>query len=213
MRLVRVLAALAALLFTGTAIMIATISDPPERVLPRPSPSSAPATTTTTEPPATTTSEAPTTTGAVVTSPPTTRFLAPPTAAPTTASLPPVLVGGFIGAMNRDRAANGLAPLAPHGLLTAFAQSAAQRIAALGALVHSDLVGIGVSSGLNREFRALGENIAYASATFTVDQFEALWMASPAHRANILGAFTHAGIGEAMDGQGRRFVAVWFGGP
>jgi uncharacterized protein YkwD len=111
--------------------------------------------------------------------------------------------------MNGDRAANGVGPLCGNGQLAGLAQNWANWMAANLSLTHQDLNGaIG-----GTPFNTMGENILVAPSTTSVGDWEAAWMNSSGHRANILsGAFTAAGVGIAYSNDGRVWVAVDFGG-
>lgn len=215
MRVARVVGALIALLFTGTAVLVGTRHAPEEQALPRPATTLAPfVAPTTTELPSTTTTEAPTTTGPVVTSPPTTRPPAPPTAAPTTAPAPvpqpaPVSSDGYVNAINAQRANAGLGPVVWDGGLASRAQRYAGYLASIGQLVHSDLNQFFAGT----PFWALGEILAYGPSSWGPVEFTNLWMNSPSHREQILMPFyTHAGSGIVIDGQGRKWAVIEFGG-
>jgi uncharacterized protein YkwD len=119
--------------------------------------------------------------------------------------------GDTVVAMNHDRAANGLGGLAVDGQLTANAQSWADHLAATGALIHTDLGAL-----LHRPDMAawwtIGENLLESSDSLSGAAAEALWMASPQHRANILNpAFNHVGVAAARDGAGRLWLVAEFG--
>ena len=90
--------------------------------------------------------------------------------------------------INQDRAANGaLAPLAWSDCLAAVALANAQRIANQGYLSHTDgptkdlACGVGATSA--------GENVAYISTGIDDPTVNTMYMNSPGHRANILGAY------------------------
>jgi uncharacterized protein YkwD len=117
--------------------------------------------------------------------------------------------GATIDAMNADRAANGLAPLCGNGQLAAAAQQWANWMAQNASLTHQDLNAL-----IGRTpFHTVGENILVAPVGTSASAWEGAWMGSPGHRANILsGAFTSAGAGSAVSGDGRVWVCVDFGG-
>jgi uncharacterized protein YkwD len=76
-------------------------------------------------------------------------------------------------------------------------------------LTHQDLNA--VLSGTS--FGTVGENILDGPSGMSVGSMEAAWMASPAHRQNIMnGGYSAAGVGIAYSSDGRVWVAVDFGG-
>jgi uncharacterized protein YkwD len=121
---------------------------------------------------------------------------------------PAGLAGDILTAMNSDRAANGLGPLGWHTGLASYAQSWATWMAQNSTLAHQNL-----SSLLSLGFSTVGENVGMGPSGMTVADFEAMWMGSGEHRANILNlAFTAAGVGTAISADGHIWVAVDFGG-
>lgn len=92
-------------------------------------------------------------------------------------------------ATNAERAKHGLAPLARSRCLDAQGWSA--HLAYEGRLQHSDTGRLMADCGLT----AAAENIAF---NVPAGELVAEWMASPGHRANILGPYTSMGVG--MDG-------------
>jgi uncharacterized protein YkwD len=92
--------------------------------------------------------------------------------------------------------------------LGASAQNWAQVMASSKALFHSDL-----GSLLNStDFSTVGENVLAGPAGMSAGDMESAWMASPTHRANILGPFSAVGVGIAQGADGQVYVAVQFGG-
>jgi uncharacterized protein YkwD len=131
------------------------------------------------------------------------------------ACAPPGSPGGgtasdVVSATNADRAAAGLGPLAWSDELQSRAQTRAGEIAASGTLVHADL-GAWMSDPSMGAWSSLGENLLMAPAGTNGFQAEDTWMASPPHRANLLGAFTHTGVGVVTDGAGRVWMVQLFG--
>lgn len=159
------------------------------------------AVTTTTEMSTTTTTVAPTTTAAAAatteeaspspTSPPTTQ-------APTTTTAP---AGGYNAAaesefasrINSFRASNGLAALARSGSLDSYARSWAKKMAEDGSISHSNI------GSLLGEWSSVGENVGVGGSVGAI--FDSLVSSSP-HRTNMLGDFTHFGIGVYQDAAG-----------
>jgi uncharacterized protein YkwD len=131
-----------------------------------------------------------------------------PAPAPAPQPGPSGLASQVLSAVNADRSARGLAPLAWHGGLASYAQSLATWMAQNSSLSHSDLSQL---AGLG--FSSVGENAFVGPPGTTADQIEAMWMGSSQHAANILnGAFTSAGVGTAIGADGRVWVAIDFGG-
>jgi uncharacterized protein YkwD len=90
--------------------------------------------------------------------------------------------------VNGLRSTNGLAPLARSAELDKKARQFAGVLAASGQLFHSTL-----NAGVSPGWKALGENVAYASS---VEEAQTALQASPPHLANLLNpAFTEMGIG------------------
>ena len=116
----------------------------------------------------------------------------------------------MVQAINQDRAAAGLGPLAWDSQLYGLAQSHAQEIANSGSLWHSDL-GSWLAVPWMRGWRSLGENLLVAPPGTNAFSAEDSWMASPPHRANILGGFNRVGVGVVTDGSGRVWMVALFG--
>ena len=106
---------------------------------------------------------------------------------------------GFERQLNAARTQAGRAPLVSNAALDRVAADFAAELAARGALTHRDRTG---GNAMARARRAgvtacgVGENVAQGYGT--PDQVFAGWMASPAHRRNMLNAtYTNYGIGTA----------------
>lgn len=122
---------------------------------------------------------------------------------------PTVTIGSRQQALiNADRAAAGLPPLAWSPCLNAVARQNAQRMAAQGFISHAN--GVQLDLGCHLGYRA-GENVGYTSAGINDAQLNTLFMNSPEHRANILGAYRFVGTGWAVAANGSGYVAVEFG--
>jgi uncharacterized protein YkwD len=118
---------------------------------------------------------------------------------------------GLENALNRDRGANGLAGLTWSPKLANQAGTWAHHMSDVNTLYHQDLSAL-MSSPDYAGYHTLGENIQVSPATTTPDQLEAEWMASAAHRANILsGAFNIVGIGYYRGPDGRLWAVQDFG--
>lgn len=102
----------------------------------------------------------------------------------------------LIALTNTQRAAAGLGPLAYNGQLTASATAKAQDMLAKGYWGHTAPDGTSAWTFVGNAgyaYTAVGENLArdYNSDSAVISA----WMASPAHRANVLnGAYQHIGI-------------------
>lgn len=99
----------------------------------------------------------------------------------------PMSAESVVDAMNRERAARGLAPLRLNARLNAAAQDRARDMFAKHYFEHVSPDGIDPFSWVDREgydYTVIGENLAtgYGTATSVVDG----WMDSPGHRENIL---------------------------
>jgi uncharacterized protein YkwD len=122
----------------------------------------------------------------------------PPTPTPTPGDLPARLLAAF----NAERQRRRLPPFLPDHRLTAAASGHADDMARHGRLSHTGSDGSEFYERIARAGLsgvAMGEVIAQGQTT--VEQVVASWMASPGHRAQILGDYTHAGA----DGRG-----VWW---
>ncbi|MFW6773577.1 CAP domain-containing protein [Nocardioides sp. CPCC 205120] len=105
---------------------------------------------------------------------------------------------------NAARAEAGLRPLGQLAGATNVAQGWAGEMARTGRFEHNPDFARQMPAGWTR----VAENIAYGyNVTGVVDA----WMGSPGHRANILGDFTHIGVGIAADSNGRLYYVQNFG--
>lgn len=108
--------------------------------------------------------------------------------------------------LNQARAAQALKPLTVSSDLVAVARAQAQRMAAAGTLFHNPNLSKQV-----RSYRWAGENVGYGPVDPAV--VHNAFMASQAHRANILDAdFTQVGVG-AVTSDGRLWVVEVFRQP
>lgn len=105
-------------------------------------------------------------------------------------------------ATNQARHAAGLAPLSVSGDLVAAATAHAKAMASSGVLAHTVHLGSGLCC-----WQTVGENVGRGSSAGLI---EAAFLASPAHRANILGDYTQVGIGYAVDGRGQVWISELF---
>jgi uncharacterized protein YkwD len=107
--------------------------------------------------------------------------------------------------VNRDRAANGVAPLSVHGHLVTKAQNWATYLASnSGGVCHgSKLKHSNLADGVPAGWRLLGENVGCTSGSGpwpgSVNTLQTQFMNSSGHRANIVNpAFNYAGVGLSM---------------
>ncbi|HWR40075.1 MAG TPA: CAP domain-containing protein [Patescibacteria group bacterium] len=116
-----------------------------------------------------------------------------------------------IDLLNRDRAKNGLAALAPDSRLTQVARKHAADMMARGYFSHTNLQGQSPFDRLKANgitFRLAGENIG---DNRSVEKLESAWMESPGHRANILNSgYTHVGVGLAAKADGSLYGVQLF---
>ncbi len=145
-------------------------------------------TTTTSGAPATTSSPAPSST-----SPPTTQ--APTTTAPS-GGYNAAAESEFASRINSLRSSNGLAALSRSGSLDSYARSWAKEMADAGSISHSNI------GSLLGEWSSVGENVGVGGSVGAI--FDSL-VASAPHKSNMLGDFTHFGIGVYQDAGG----ALW----
>lgn len=113
--------------------------------------------------------------------------------------------------INRDRAANGLAPLKLDPALCSIARAKSQDMKDNRYFSHTSPTWGKVSQMLKTfgyTFSAAGENIAHHA---TVEKSQAAFMSSQGHRRNILSTgWTKVGIGVVTDAQGYVYVTQIF---
>jgi uncharacterized protein YkwD len=115
-------------------------------------------------------------------------------------------------ALNADRVASGLPPLAWSPKLANQAGTWARQMAQEGVLHHQDLNAL-LYSNTYTGYQTLGENILVGPAGMTPGDMERAWMASPPHRANITSRnFNIVGIGYWRAADGRIWAVQEFGG-
>lgn len=101
---------------------------------------------------------------------------------------------------NQNRAVASLSPLSYHSELTQVAQAWAVHMGEVQNMYHNPNLSTQVSRGWTR----IGENVAYGYPNAV--SVSAAWMNSEGHRANILGDYTHMGVGVYTDGNG----TIWW---
>ncbi len=119
--------------------------------------------------------------------------------------------GDVVSAMNQDRAAAGLAPLAWDAQLGPYAASWADHLAATGTLAHTDLSAL-IHLPYMAAWRSLGENVLVGPADLDGSAVENSWMNSAGHRAHILNpSYNRVGVAATRDSSGRVWVVAEFG--
>ena len=132
-----------------------------------------------------------------------------PTTRPALPTRPAVAIGtGQWGLINQDRAAAGLPALRWNACLAAIAAQNWARMAAQGFISHTN--GPTLDLGCHIGSRA-GENVGYLSSGINDVKMNAMFMASPTHRANILGAYHYVGVAWVVAPNGSAYIAVEFG--
>jgi uncharacterized protein YkwD len=114
---------------------------------------------------------------------------------------------------NAERQRWGLRPLRPHPLLMRVARRHAQNMACQGRLAHT-LDGKTFADRVTEvgySYSYLSENIAWNPATPAAAV--RCWLASPGHRANLLGPCAEVGLGVAINERGERYWVQVFANP
>lgn len=94
----------------------------------------------------------------------------------------------ILSLVNRSRAAAGLGALQRNSAMDGVALAWANHLASTGKLAHNPSYSAQIPGGWSNA----GENVAQGQPSGSA--MHEAWMASPAHRANILGRFTDVGI-------------------
>lgn len=117
--------------------------------------------------------------------------------------------GEVIAIVNAHRANAGVPALTAHAGLMQMAQAWSGQMASQQQMVHSTTF---CDETLAMGFRRCAENIARTGSASASGVMDA-WMASAAHRANILNPnLTHIGVGVAQGADGRWYWTQNFGG-
>jgi uncharacterized protein YkwD len=132
---------------------------------------------------------------------------APPKPAPPSPAGDPS--AALLGATNAARARAKLPPLRRDPKLQAMAASYAGALARGGVLQHGDFAGRLRAWGY--PYRTAAENLAFGQAS--PSGAVAAWLADPAHRANLLGAFTDCGLSGARSAAGAWYWVADYGTP
>jgi len=119
---------------------------------------------------------------------------------------PATVALAFEWAIDVERTSRGLAPLVPDPTISGEAQLWSGGMALFGTLVHDHNFSAEIAAA-DPAWRAAGENVGEGPSPASV---EAALMASPEHRANILGDYTHMGVGAFVDGNGTVWVTERF---
>jgi uncharacterized protein YkwD len=111
--------------------------------------------------------------------------------------------------INQDRARYHLAPLTWSTCLYNVARYEAARLATPGvAFKHYDGVSRDLTCHLGRQ---AGENIGWYSGGINDSKLNSMFMASPGHKANILGPYRYVATAWVVRSDGTAFIAVEFG--
>lgn len=109
------------------------------------------------------------------------------------------------GLINDSRGAQGRSALTSSTSMNSVAQAWAEQLARAGSLSHNP----NYSSQIPGGWAAAAENVAYHSNPTAAAMHQQL-MDSSGHRANILGNFTHLGVGYATDSSGGGWLVEVF---
>ncbi len=112
----------------------------------------------------------------------------------------------FLSKINATRAANGLGALQLDADLRSYARSHAEEMAAAGELYHSSEAELTAAAGPG--WSGIAENVGKGSSPTSLHN---AFMASPGHKANMLGDYNYVGIGTDTSG-GSLYVTVVFVG-
>jgi len=108
--------------------------------------------------------------------------------------------------INEDRARAGLPPLVVHSVLQEQTDAWSRWMAAHGELFHHPDLAAMATQAQPSGWSAVAENVGVGTDGLAIHQ---RFMASPAHRANVLGSFRSVGVGVVESG-GRLWVTVRF---
>jgi hypothetical protein len=114
--------------------------------------------------------------------------------------------GADVSFINSRRSSAGLPAVTNSGGLASVAASHSRSMADRNTLGHSSNLGTKVSSVLPG-WLAVGENVGVGTSMSAVNS---MFMESSSHRANILGNYTHAGVGTYTGPDGRIWVTQVF---
>lgn len=103
------------------------------------------------------------------------------------------LDAAILSRMNAVRASHGLHPLRRNAELVAAARQHSREMAKAGYFAHTSANGGSLAGRLRASYAvlgrrwAVGENLLWSTPTIGSAQAVELWLASPDHRANVLG--------------------------
>jgi uncharacterized protein YkwD len=112
----------------------------------------------------------------------------------------------YAWAIDVERARVGLGPLTVDPVVSAQAQEWSLVMAAFSTLRENPAFGA-MTAAVDPTWGGAGENVGVGG---TVTSIETALMASPPHRANILGDWTHMGVGVYVASDGRVWVTERF---
>lgn len=110
----------------------------------------------------------------------------------------------FVSLINQSRGAAGLASLTVYNDLVIGARNHTAEMIPTGTIFHSSSAEL---SSVTTGWSVLGENVGKGPSPSVLHQ---AFMASPSHKANILGDFDKVGVGVGHDADGKLFVTVMF---
>lgn len=108
----------------------------------------------------------------------------------------------FVSLLNDERVAAGLNALVPYADLVDDAALHTSEMLASGDIYHSSDL-----TKFTTGWQTIGENVGYGP---NVPKLHNAFMASPTHRANIMGDYDRVGIASEVDANGRIYVTVLF---
>lgn len=120
------------------------------------------------------------------------------------ASASPSEEAEFVALINQSRSGAGLAPLSVHNDLVIGARNHTAEMISAGNIFHSSSAQL---SAVTTGWKVLGENVGRGPNPGVL---HSAFLASPSHKANILGAFDRVGVGVAHDAGGKLYVTVIF---
>jgi uncharacterized protein YkwD len=133
-----------------------------------------------------------------------------PTPRPAPPPAPRIVIGSYQQSLiNSDRASAGLRPLSWSSCLASIAYQSASRMAAQGYISHGSAIYQAFGCGLGSA--QTGENVGFWSAGINDVQLNSMFMASPEHRANIMGPYHYVGTAWVVAKNGYAYIAVVFG--
>jgi hypothetical protein len=120
------------------------------------------------------------------------------------ASASPSAEAEFVAMINQSRSAAGLAALSVHGDLVVGARNHTAKMIPTDSIFHSTSAEL---AAVTTGWVTLGENVGRGGDASVLHK---AFMASPSHKANILGDFDKVGAGVGHDAEGRMYVTVMF---